>query len=117
MSTAAARTRQSKKEDQLDLVFTALSNRTRRAMLASLGEGPSMITDLASPHKMSLPAVSKHLRVLERAGLVRRSINGRVHRCSLDTMPLRKIEDWLSYYRSFWEETLDALARHVEESD
>ncbi len=66
---------------------------------------------------MSLPAVSKHLRVLERAGLVRAAIDGRVHRCSLNAEPLEDIERWIEHYRSFWEGTLDALARHVQNEE
>lgn len=105
------------KQDQLDLVFAALANQTRRALLARLGEAPAKITDLATPYVMSLPGVSKHLRVLEKAGLVQRDIEGRVHRCSLDTAPLRKAERWLEHYRTFWNETLEALAKHVESSE
>ena len=92
MSTAPATDHRPGKEDRLDLVFTALANRTRRALLARLGRAPAKITDLAAPYEMSLPGVSKHLRVLERAGLVRRAIDGRVHLCSLDTAPLHETE-------------------------
>src|SRR5450432_3648187 len=101
-------------DDQLDLVFHALSDRTRRALIARLAEGPCKITDLAAPFHMSLPAVSKHLRVLESAQLVSRSIEGRVHRCSLIADPLEKADLWMNRYRSFWEDTLDALANYVE---
>jgi len=73
-------------EDRLDLVFRALGDRTRRAMLAQLGRGSAIIRELAEPFKMSLPAVCKHLRVLERAGLAQRSIDGRVHHCSLQAL-------------------------------
>jgi len=73
-----------------------------------------MVTELAQPFAMSLPAVSKHLKVLESAGLVVRTIDGRIHRCSLAPEPLREAEQWLVSYRSFWEDTLAALARHVE---
>ena len=73
-----------------------------------------MITDLAEPFAMSLPAVSKHLRVLEGAGLVVRAVDGRIHRCALAPEPLRTAEQWLDCYRSFWENTLDALASYVE---
>ncbi len=66
---------------------------------------------------MSLPGVSKHLRVLEKAGLVQRDIERRVHRCSLDTTPLRKAERWLAHYRIFWNETLEVLAKHMEPSE
>ena len=115
MSDRPPTARRTRKEDRLDLVFTALGNRTRRALLARLGRAPAKITDLAAPYEMSLPAVSKHLRVLERAGLVRRAVDGRVHQCSLDTAPLREADRWLAHYRVFWDETLEALARHVED--
>jgi DNA-binding transcriptional ArsR family regulator len=101
-------------DDRLDLVFQALADRTRRALLARLARAPLKITDLAAPFDMSLPAVSRHIRVLERARLVRRAIDGRVHRCSLRAEPLRDAKAWLEHYRSFWEDTLDALANHVE---
>ena len=101
--------------EQLDRLFHALSDRTRRSILARLARGPAMVTELAEPFAMSLPAVSKHLRVLEGARLVSREIDGRVHRCSLAPGPLRDVERWVEYYRSFWEDTLDALGRYVEE--
>ena len=104
-------------DQQLDLVFTALANKTRRDLLSRLGRAPAKITDLAEPYDMSLPAVSKHLRVLERAGLVIREVDGRVHKCSLDTAPLKEAERWLSYYREYWDQTLDSLARHVAKDD
>jgi len=73
-----------------------------------------MVTELAEPFDMSLPGVSKHLKVLERARLVVRAVDGRIHRCSLGAEPLREAERWLDHYRSFWEDTLQALARYVE---
>ena len=96
-------------------MFKALADRTRRAMLARLAAAPAMVTELAAPFDMSLPAVSKHLRVLERAGLIARAVDGRIHRCSLSVGPLRDADRWLAGYRSFWEGTLDSLARHVED--
>jgi DNA-binding transcriptional ArsR family regulator len=104
-------------EDRLDLVFHALSDRTRRALLARLARGAAAITALAAPFAMTLPAVSKHIRVLERAGLVERSIDGRVHRCSLEAEPLKNVEHWLAYYRPFWEDTLQAFADYAERDD
>lgn len=101
-------------DDQLDLVFHALADRTRRAMLSRLSEGPTTITSLAEPFDMSLPGVSKHLRVLERAGLVVRAVDGRIHRCTLKTEPLQNVEQWLDQYRAFWEDQLEALARFIE---
>ena len=104
-------------EGRLDLIFHALANRTRRALLARLAEGPERVTELAQPFDMSLPSVSKHLRVLERAGLVARAIDGRVHRCALEAESLREVTEWLDHYRIFWGDTLEALARFVEEED
>ncbi len=104
-------------EDRLDQVFHALANRTRRAILARLLRGPTMVTELAAPFVMSLPSVSKHLKVLERAGLVERAVDGRVHHCSLGVMPLRELEKWLDHYRGFWDDGLAALAHYVEGED
>jgi DNA-binding transcriptional ArsR family regulator len=101
-------------EEKLDRVFSALADQTRRGLLSRLAEKPATVTELAAPWKMSLPAVSKHIRVLERAGLVTRTVDGRVHRCSLSAVPLRDAELFIARYRSFWEETLDSLARYVE---
>lgn len=101
-------------EVQLDLLFRALGDRTRRALLASLANKPAMITELAEPFDISLPAVSRHIRVLERVHLVVRNVDGRVHHCSLDLAPLKTVEAWLHHYRRFWEGKLDALARYVE---
>jgi DNA-binding transcriptional ArsR family regulator len=106
-----------KLDDRLDDVFHALADRTRRAMLRRLSRGPAMITELAEPFEMSLPAVSKHLRVLERARLVARSVDGRVHRCSLDMKPLIDVEKWLEYYRDFWTDRLDSLEKLLKEDD
>jgi len=102
-------------EDQLDRVFGALADRTRRALLARLAERSAMVTELAAPFDMSLPAVSRHIRVLEHARLVDRAIDGRVHLCSLQPEPLKAVESWVRHYRHFWTGTLDALARYVEE--
>ena len=102
------------RDDRLDAVFHALGDRTRRALLARLAKRSAMITELAKPFAMSLPAVSRHIRVLEGAGLVTRSVDGRMHQCSLNTTPLTTIEVWLRHYRPFWEGTLDALAQYVE---
>lgn len=101
-------------EGRLDMIFRALGDPTRRALLARLAEGPGMVTELAQPFGMSLPAVSRHIRVLENAGLVARTVEGRIHHCSLSAVPLKDIEKWLSQYRRFWEGTLDSLARYVE---
>jgi DNA-binding transcriptional ArsR family regulator len=112
-TATAARARRCR-EERLDLVFGALSDRTRRALIARLGRSPAMVTELAQPFAMSLPAVSKHLRVLERAGLVRRTIDGRVHNCALDATPLEDADRWMAGYRTLWEDSLAALARFME---
>lgn len=108
--SASARAR----DDKLDRVFHCLADRTRRSMLARLAEGPATVTELAEPFDMSLPAASKHIRVLEDAGLLSRAIDGRLHRCSLDARALASADAWLAEYRQFWNETLDALAAFVE---
>ncbi|HEY2286135.1 MAG TPA: metalloregulator ArsR/SmtB family transcription factor [Streptosporangiaceae bacterium] len=102
-------------DERLDLVFGALADRTRRQLLAQLTRAPASITELAAPHDMSLPGISKHVRVLEHAGLIRRTIDGRVHRCALDAAAMRAADDWLARYRVFWTHTLDALADYVSE--
>jgi DNA-binding transcriptional ArsR family regulator len=101
-------------DERLDAIFHALSDRTRRALLARLASGPAMVTELAEPFAMTRIAVAKHLRVLEGAGLVSRSVEGRVHRCSMDAKPLREAERWLDDYRAFWTDKLDSLARFAE---
>jgi DNA-binding transcriptional ArsR family regulator len=101
-------------EQRLDLILHALSDRTRRRLLKRLSAGPAMVGDLARPFDMTRVAVSKHLRVLEKAQLISRSIEGRVHRCALRAAPLREVERWLIDYRAFWSETLEALARYAE---
>jgi DNA-binding transcriptional ArsR family regulator len=101
-------------DERLDALFHALSDRTRRRMLAALVIRPSMVTELARPFDMSLPAVSKHLRILEAAGLVRRTIDGRIHRCRIEAEPLRAVELWLDPFRSYWEVQLQDLARALE---
>lgn len=102
------------KDEQLDKVFRALSHSVRRQLLARLSQGEGMISELAEPFQMSFPAVSKHLRVLEQAGLVAIEVDGRVHRCTLRAEPLRAVEKWLELYRVFWNENLDALAQFLE---
>ena len=100
----------------LDATFAALSDATRRGILARLATGEASVTELAKPYDMSLPAVSKHLRVLESAGLVARSKDGRVHRCRLEAAPLKSAADWIEHYRRFWEAQLDSLQRFLETS-
>lgn len=95
---------------QLDLVFQALSDSTRRRMLRSLGARPRSVGELAAPFQISLAAASKHIKVLERAGLVQRRIQGRTHLCQLRAEALAEADHWLRYYQQFWEQRLDALA-------
>ena len=101
----------------LDATFGALSDATRRGILARLAQGESSVSELAAPYRMSLPAVSKHLRVLEDAGLVMRQKDGRVHRCRLAAEPMKDAAEWIERYRQFWEAQFDALARYLEESE
>lgn len=100
--------------DRLDRTFAALADPTRRAILARLAEGERTVGDLARPFEISRPAISKHLRVLERAGLVRRARDGRLSRCGLDASPMRDAAEWVEEYRKIWECQLDALARYLE---
>ena len=99
---------------ELDAVFSALGDPTRRAIMARLAEGETSVSDLAAPHDMSLTAVAKHLRVLERAGLLTKKKKGRVMRCRLDPDPLKDAAAWISHYQRFWEEKLDALAAYFD---
>jgi DNA-binding transcriptional ArsR family regulator len=108
-----ARAPDSDDDEQLDRLFRALADRTRRAILRRLSAGSATVTELAALSGMSLPGVSKHLTVLEQAGLVVRTVQGRVRRCSLKPGPLREANTWLAEYRSFWESALDSLAGYV----
>ncbi len=102
--------------DKLDLVFSALSDSTRRAILEKLARGESSVSELAEPHDMSLPAISKHLRVLEDAGLIVREVEGRVHRITLESKPMKDAIAWLELYRKFWEAKFDALEKYLAKS-
>lgn len=106
---------QSMKEDRLDDIFHALANRTRRALVRSLAAGPARVTELAEPHGMSVNAISKHLFVLERAGLIRRTKNGHIQSCVLEAGPMATADEWLGTYRGFWSRQFDRLADFVEE--
>jgi DNA-binding transcriptional ArsR family regulator len=101
-------------EESLDRLFHALADATRRRLLAQLALGPAKVTDLARPFRMSLPAVSKHLRILEGAGLVSRTIEGRVHHLRLTGGPLEAAETWLDPFRSFWDQSLRDLRKDLE---
>lgn len=100
----------------LDATFGALADPTRRAILARLARGEAMVTELAEPFAVSLPAISKHLRVLESAGLLERKIDGRVHRCRLAAEPMRNAAAWIEKYRTFWETQFDALEKYLLET-
>jgi DNA-binding transcriptional ArsR family regulator len=101
---------------RLDATFGALADPTRRAILLALMRGQSSVTELARPHRMSLPAVMKHLRVLQRAGLVSQRKIGRSRRCRLVARPLKNAENWISQYRAFWENHFDSLERYLNQT-
>src|SRR2546427_11239047 len=103
-------------ELDMDAVFSALAHPIRRAIIEQLSGGDATVGELAEPHKVSAPAISKHLRVLEYAGLLRVEPEGRVHRCQLDAAPLSAAFGWLTRYRVLWEDRFDRLARHLEET-
>ncbi len=100
---------------RLDRVYAALSDGTRRAILTRLASGDSSVGDLARPFRVSRPAISKHLRVLEGAGLVRRTRQGRVSRCRLEAKPMAAAAEWMEFYRRFWEGSLDRLEAYLED--
>jgi DNA-binding transcriptional ArsR family regulator len=95
--------------DCLDTVFHALSDATRRSILVTLAQGPAKVGELAEPFAMSLSAASKHIKVLEAAGLVKRRVEGRIHVCSLDARPMHAGAEWLRHYEQFWQQKLDVL--------
>lgn len=101
----------------LTLTFRALGDPTRRAMLSHLARGERTVGELAEPFNMSLAGASKHVKVLERAGLVRRRVRGRTHHCRLDARRLAEAHEWLRRYERFWSERLDALEALLEEED
>ena len=99
---------------RLDRVFSALSDPTRRAIVIRLARGSATVGELAAPFRMTLPAVTKHLKVLERAGLLSRQIEGRVHRCSLSGEPMAEAGAWIEHHRRFWTAQLDSLSDYFE---
>lgn len=101
----------------LDTIFHALGDATRRAMLGELASGERTVSELAEPFAMSLAAASKHIKVLENAGMVRRDIRGRTHVCSLDPVPLMSADQWIGMYRRFWTDRLDTLERLLRAAD
>lgn len=102
-------------EAPLDLVFSALSDPTRRSILARLAEGEASVSQLVEPSALSQPAISKHLKVLERAGLITRGRSGSFRPCRLEPAPLRAAATWLGSYRRLWEARLDSLEEYVNE--
>jgi DNA-binding transcriptional ArsR family regulator len=101
--------------DRLSTTFAALADPTRRAILARLASGETSVTELAEPFEMSLPAVSKHLKVLERAGLIARGREAQWRPCRLAAAPLKDAAEWLQEYRRFWEQSLDRLSDYLRE--
>jgi len=97
----------------LDRTLAALADPTRRAIIERLRHGEARVTELAEPFNMSLNAISKHLQVLERAGLMRRTVRGREHHCALQGAPMREVTAWIERYRLFWEEQLDSLEEYL----
>jgi DNA-binding transcriptional ArsR family regulator len=103
-------------EDHLSSVFAALADPTRRAILARLADGEASVTELAEPFAMSLPAISKHLKVLERARLIARSREAQLRPCRLEVNALKEAAGWIEKYRRFWEENLDRLDEYLRET-
>jgi DNA-binding transcriptional ArsR family regulator len=101
--------------DHLSLTFAALADPTRRAILARLAGGERAVKDLARPFKMSAPAVSKHLRVLQRAGLIKQGRRAQWRPCRIEAKPLQQATDWLEEYRKFWDESFDRLENYLEQ--
>lgn len=101
--------------DQLSTTFAALADPTRRAILARLATGECSVTELAEPFEMSLPAVSKHLQVLERAGLIVRGREAQWRPCRLEAAPLKEVAEWAEHYRAMWEQRLDRLGSYLQQ--
>jgi DNA-binding transcriptional ArsR family regulator len=101
--------------DQLTSTFSALADPTRRAILARLASGDASVTDLAQPFNMSMPAVSKHLKILERAGLITRGREAQSRPCHLKADPLKEAAGWIEHYRAFWDQSFDRLEKYLAE--
>ncbi|MCB9164756.1 MAG: winged helix-turn-helix transcriptional regulator [Flavobacteriales bacterium] len=101
--------------DRLSITFSALADPTRRAILARLSSGPASVNELAAPFDMSLPAVSKHLKVLEKAQLIARGKEAQWRPCEIKAAPLKEATDWMEQYRQFWEERFDRLEEYLKE--
>jgi DNA-binding transcriptional ArsR family regulator len=102
-----------KAEDQLSVIFAALADPTRRAILARLADGDATVTELAEPFSISMPAISRHLKVLEHAGLISRSRSGQWLSSTLEAAPLKEATDWMERYRQFWDASFDRLDAHL----
>jgi len=102
-------------DDRLSQTFAALANTTRRAILARLAEGEATVNELAEPFDMSLPAISKHIRVLERAGLITQGQKAQYRPCTIDTTPLEEISDWTEQYRHIWEERFERMDDYINQ--
>ena len=102
---------------RLDLVFRALGDNTRRAMLQRLAKGEHTVGELAAPYNMSLAAASKHIQTLERAGLVKRTVRGRIHYCRIDPRPLERADDWLRGYERLWDTRIERLVELLRHPD
>src|SRR5687767_1005087 len=100
--------------DRLSIIFAALADPTRRAILARLASGETSVTELAEPFEMSLPAVSKHLKVLENAGLIARGRDAQWRPCRIDAAPLKEVADWADRYRQFWDDSFDRLDDYLK---
>ena len=103
-------------DDRLSQTFQALANATRRAILARLAEGEAQVTELAEPFGISLPAVSRHLKVLEKARLIQRHKDGRIHRFTVNPEPIVSAKSWIETYQRFWEQQLNALGDYLEKN-
>ena len=100
--------------DAIDATFAALADPTRRAILARLARGEATVNELARPFDLSQPAISKHLKVLERAGLISRSREGQTRPCRLETAAFKQVDQWVASYRTLWEDSFDRLSQHLK---
>jgi len=102
-------------DDKLSQIFAALANSTRRAILERLAEGEATVTELAEPFNMSLPAISKHIKVLERAGLITQGQKAQYRPCTIDVTPLEEISNWTEQYRHIWEASFDRMGDYINQ--
>ncbi len=102
-------------DDQLSLTFAALANSTRRAIIARLAEGEATVNELAEPFNMSLPAISKHIKVLERAGLIVQGQKAQYRPCTIDAEPLKEVSSWTEQYRHIWENRFDQMDAYIKQ--